>query len=132
MNKHRGSMGLLLLLFLASLLPVAGAFLRFTGQSEMTLTVYQEGLISVYAAESGANWALEALKAAPLDRRVTFDVNRRHVTVEAEEHDRSGRLTASAVSKSGNYKRYISISYSVTEEDGARRLQVEDIQSDKS
>lgn len=122
----------MLLIFLSALAVVSGSFLLFAGRARAALSVYEEGLKSVYAAESGANWGLQALKAGPLGRRVTFHLDDRIVTVEASEDGSGGKLSARAEKANGDYLRYVHISYSLVEEDGVRKLKVEDLGSDRN
>lgn len=131
MNRRKGCLSLMLLIFLSTLVTVSGYFLYFAGRSRAALSVYEEGLKSVYAAESGANWGLQALKTGPLGRQVTFRVNDRVVTVENSEGRDGGELTSRAAAENGDYKKYVHISYSVEEEDGVRKLKVEDAGSDR-
>ncbi|MEE3453534.1 hypothetical protein [Dialister sp.] len=132
MSRRKGSLAMMLLIFLSAILTVAGAFLLFSRRSLLSLSYYEEGLKSVYAAESGANWGLEALKEGPLNRQVTFRVNERIVIVENTEGTSGGKLVSRAAAGNGDYKRYVRISYSLEGREGARKLKVEDVGSDRS
>lgn len=133
MNRRRGSLALPLLLLLASLLSLCGSFLYWMGRSRESLDHYKRGLRSVYAAESGANWALASVKREkPGEEAILFTVDDHTVTVKRKENSGKGTISSTAVDSHGEYKRYVHISYTLVEENGKRTLRVEEIHSDRT
>ena len=123
------------LLFFTALLSVAGGFLYWMGRSRESLSHYRQGLVSVYAAESGANWALAYLKKEKVEKESRYEIpvtgHRANVTI-SPENDGKGKITSYAMDEeTRDHKRYVNISYSVTEKEGKRVLVVEEITSER-
>lgn len=128
MNRRKGSITFLLLLFMTGLLALSGGFLLWMGREKEGVFHYREGLTSVYAAESGANWALSHLKKEG-SGSFEWTLGKRKVMVKISENGGNGTILSSAADESGGYKRYVKISYGIDED---RRITVKGISSDRT
>lgn len=82
MNRRKGSMTLCLLLLFSMLVTLSAGALYYVSRTASEAYLYQQGLSSVYAAESGANVALGRLKAGAMgNQSFTLSVNGRRVKV---------------------------------------------------
>lgn len=63
MSRRRGILALWLLFLLAALAAVGAGVLRASSHARQTAMTEEKGLIAQYAAESGAVWGLEQIKA---------------------------------------------------------------------
>lgn len=84
MSKHRGMMPLLLVLLVAGILMMVGGAAAVTVHTAETAASYQQGLRAVYAAESGASWALAFLREKGLSEAKTwnaFDIKTKTFTL---------------------------------------------------
>lgn len=126
MNRRKGSLALSLLLFMTALLTVSVGFVFYQGRSRESVIRYRKGLASVYAAESGASWALSALSRGR--REVTsFTINHRTVKVS---FPKDGNILSQAEDGNRDYRRYVNITYEMEEKDGKALITVEDIRSE--
>lgn len=116
MNRRKGSLSMMLLLFITALLTLSVAFVFYEGRSGESVLRYRKGLVSVYAAESGANWAL-----------ASFSLNDRTVAVS---FPRKEAILSRAEDGNRDYRRYVNLTYKRDEEEGKTRIQVEDIRSE--
>lgn len=126
MNRRKGSLALSLLLFITALLTVSVGFVFYQGRSRESVIRYRKGLASVYAAESGANWALSSLSR---DRKEggSFTINHRTVKVS---FPKDGNILSQAEDGNRDYRRYVNISYKAEEVEGKALITVEDIRSE--
>lgn len=126
MNRRKGSLALSLLLFMTALLTVSVGFVFYQGRSRESVIRYRKGLASVYAAESGASWALSSLSR---DRRegTSFTINHRTVMVS---FPKDGNILSQAEDENRDYRRYVNITYGMEEKDGKALITVEDIRSE--
>lgn len=127
MNRRKGSITFLLLLFMTGLLALSGGFLLWMGRAKEGVFHYREGLTSVYAAESGANWALAKLKEEGKGH-FAWTEGARKVEVKISENDGKGTIISTAKDRDGGYKRYVKISYTVDDE---RKITVKGISSER-
>ena len=82
-------MAVSLLLLLSALTAVLGGLLFSLSRGRGGSLAYRNGLSAIYAAESGANWALASLKQGPV--KITFTVEdggERKIMVESVASDR--------------------------------------------
>lgn len=126
MNRRKGSLALSLLLFMTALLTVSVGFVFYQGRSRESVIRYRKGLASVYAAESGANWALSSLSRG-VKEGISFALNDRTVQVSFSQN---GRILSQAEDGNRDYRRYVNISYKAEEVEGKKRIRVEDIRSE--
>jgi uncharacterized protein (UPF0333 family) len=126
MNRRKGSLALSLLLFMTALLTVSVGFVFYQGRSRESVIRYRKGLASVYAAESGANWALSSLSRG-VKEGISFTLNDRTVQVSFSQN---GRILSQAEDGNRDYRRYVNITYRKEEKDGKALITVEDIRSE--
>lgn len=127
MNRRKGSLSMMLLLFMTALLTVSVAFVFYEGRSGESVLRYRKGLVSVYAAESGANWALASFSRKGTAGEVSFSLNDRTVAVS---FPREGVILSRAEDENRDYRRYVNLIYQKDEEEGKTRIQVKDIRSE--
>lgn len=126
MNRRKGSLALSLLLFMTALLTVSVGFVFYQGRSRESVIRYRKGLDSVYAAESGANWALSALSRGRREG-TSFTISGRTVVVSFQK---DGNILSQAEDGNRDYRRYVNITYRMEEKDGKALITVEDIRSE--
>lgn len=126
MNRRKGSLALSLLLFMTALLTVSVGFVFYQGRSRESVIRYRKGLASVYAAESGASWALSALSRGRREG-TSFTINGRTVEVS---FPKDGNILSQAEDENRDYRRYVNITYGMEEKDGKALITVEDIRSE--
>lgn len=126
MNRRKGSLALSLLLFMTALLTVSVGFVFYQGRSRESVIRYRKGLASVYAAESGASWALSALSRGRREG-TSFTINGRTVEVSFLK---DGNILSQAEDGNRDYRRYVNISYKAEEVEGKALITVEDIRSE--
>lgn len=119
-------MALSLLLFMTALLTVSVGFVFYQGRSRESVIRYRKGLASVYAAESGANWALSALSRGRREG-TSFTISGRTVMVS---FPKDGNILSQAEDGNRDYRRYVNITYGMEEKDGKALITVEDIRSE--
>lgn len=114
-------MTLCLLLLFSMLVTLSAGALYYVSRTASEAYLYQQGLSSVYAAESGANVALGRLKAGAMgNQSFTLSVNGRRVKVT---------VTSTASDAEGGYKRTVQITYTSEEHEGQRILTVTNVSS---
>lgn len=127
-------MTLCLLLLFSMLVTLSAAALYYVSRTASEAYLYQQGLSSVYAAESGANVALGRLKAGVMgNQRFTLSVNGRRVKVTVTDTSASrteGTVTSTALDADGGYKRTVRITYTSEENEGHRAITVTNVTSD--
>ena len=117
----------MLLLFMTAIITVSVAFVFYEGRSGESVLRYRIGLVSVYAAESGANWALASLSRKGTAGEISFSLNNRTVAVS---FPRKGSILSQAEDGNRDYRRYVNLTYKKDEEEGKTRIRVEDIGSE--
>lgn len=128
-------MTLCLLLLFSMLVTLSAGALYYVSRTASEAYLYQQGLSSVYAAESGANVALGRLKAGVMgNQRFTLSVNGRRVKVTVTVTDTSasrteGTVTSTASDADGGYKRTVQITYTSEENEGHRAITVTNVSS---
>jgi hypothetical protein len=90
MNRRKGSLSMMLLLFMTALLTLSVAFVFYEGRSGESVLRYRKGLVSVYAAESGANWALASFSRKGTAGEISFSLNDRNIRLY--QYRGSGRM----------------------------------------
>ena len=80
----------------------------------------------MYAAESGASWALSALSRGEREG-ASFTINGRTVMVS---FPKDGNILSQAEDRNRDYRRYVNISYKAEEVEGKALITVEDIRSE--
>ncbi len=134
MTKRSGTVSLVLLIILSAVLTLAAGTLLYLSRSDGAIYSYEQGLLSVYGAESGANWALAYLKQGHTGNRTqTFSVGDRQVKVMIRNQENTGTIQSSAGDTYGNHVRYLKLTYTVkkTDSHGKPVIVVEDISSEK-
>ena len=63
MCRRKGTLSIILILLFSALLSASTALVLFLTRGSAAAVSHEEGLRSVYAAESGANWALSRLSS---------------------------------------------------------------------
>ena len=81
----------------------------------------------MYAAESGANWALASFSRKGTAGEISFSLNDRTVAVS---FPREGVILSRAEDENRDYRRYVNLTYQKDEEEGKTRIQVKDIRSE--
>lgn len=126
-------MTLCLLLLFSMLVTLSAGALYYVSRTALEAYLYQQGLSSVYAAESGANVALGRLKAGAKGRQsFTLSVNGRRVKVTVTDTSASrteGVILSTASDADGGYKRTVRITYTSEEHEGQRILTVTNVSS---
>lgn len=124
-------MTLCLLLLFSMLVTLSAGALYYVSRTASEAYLYQQGLSSVYAAESGANVALGRLKAGTMgNQRFTLSVNGRRVKVTDTSASRTeGTVTSTASDADGGYKRTVRITYTSEENEGHRVITVTNVSS---
>lgn len=124
-------MTLCLLLLFSMLVTLSAGALYYVSRTASEAYLYQQGLSSVYAAESGANVALGRLKAGTMgNQRFTLSVNGRRVKVTDTSASRTeGTVTSTASDADGGYKRTVRITYTSEENEGHRAITVTNVSS---
>lgn len=124
-------MTLCLLLLFSMLVTLSAGALYYVSRTASEAYLYQQGLSSVYAAESGANVALGRLKAGTMgNQRFTLSVNGRRVKVTDTSASRTeGIVTSTASDADGGYKRTVRITYTSEENEGHRAITVTNVSS---
>lgn len=126
-------MTLCLLLLFSMLVTLSAGALYYVSRTALEAYLYQQGLSSVYAAESGANVALGRLKTGAMGRQsFTLSVNGRRVKVTVTDTSASrteGTVTSTASDAEGGYKRMVRVTYTSEEHEGQRILTVTNVSS---
>lgn len=132
MSKRRGTLALVLLILLSGLLTLLAGGLLYLQRIDAAAYSYENGLASVYGAESGANWALGWLKAGHTGNVTQiFSVGNRKVKVVIQDTVTPGIIKSSAGDAQGNHMRYLKLTYRREEGEIRQQITVEDISSDK-
>ncbi len=130
MKKRKGSMAICLLILFSMLLTLFTGLLFFLSHTAAEVYLYREGQRSVYAAESGANWAIGYLKEGNEDAAsVTFDENSRTVTVKVQmpTEKAAGTIESIAADSDGGNKKVLRITYTLGEEDGETAVTIKTV-----
>lgn len=126
-------MTLCLLLLFSMLVTLSAGALYYVSRTSSEAYLYQQGLSSVYAAESGANVALGRLKTGTMGRQsFTLSVNGRRVKVTVTDTSASrteGVILSTASDADGGYKRTVRITYTSEEHEGQRIITVTNVSS---
>lgn len=126
-------MTLCLLLLFSMLVTLSAGALYYVSRTASEAYLYQQGLSSVYAAESGANVALGRLKTGTgtMGRQsFTLSVNGRRVKVtDTPTSSREGVILSTASDADGGYKRTVRITYTSEEHEGQRIITVTNVSS---
>ena len=97
---------------------------------------YRNGLSAIYAAESGANWALASLKQGPVENKErTIPLNGREArvrisSVTKEGNTWKGKISSDGVDLQTKVMRFVKITFTV-EDEGERKIMVESVESDR-
>ncbi len=132
MKKRKGSMAICLLILFSMLLSLFAALLFFLSHTASEVYLYREGLRSVYAAESGANWAIGYLKEGNTDAAsANLEENGRTIAVKivmpTEKAD--GTIESSAVDSEGGNKKVLRLTFALSEADGETSVTVTDVKT---
>lgn len=124
-------MTLCLLLLFSMLVTLSAAALYYVSRTASEAYLYQQGLSSVYAAESGANVALGRLKMGAMgNQSFTLSVNGRRVKVtDTPTSSREGVILSTASDVEGGYKRTVRITYTSEAHEGQRIITVTNVSS---
>ena len=135
MSKRKGALALTLLILLSGVLTLVAGLLLYLQRTDATAYYYENGLASVYGAESGANWALVWLQKGNTGNVTkTFTLGNRKVKVVIQDSTStggSGYIKSSAGDAKGNHMRYLKLTYTAEDREEGRQITVEDISSDK-
>lgn len=135
MSKRKGALALTLLILLSGMLTLVSGLLLYLQRTDGAAYYYENGLASVYGAESGANWALAWLRQGNTGNVTkTFTVGNRKVKVVIQDissTSENGYIKSSAGDAKGNHMRYLKLTYTAEDTDEGRQITVEDISSDK-
>lgn len=125
-----------LLLFLSALTAVLGGFLFYIARIRGISLAYGNGLRAVYAAESGANWALKYLEKGSMENKkitIPLDGREARVTISSvtkEENSWKGKILSEGVDLDTKMMRLVKIEFLV--EDGAeRKILVKSVESNR-
>ena len=97
---------------------------------------YRNGLSAIYAAESGANWALASLKQGPVEnkeRTIPLDGREARVRISSvtkEGNTWKGKISSDGVDLQTKAMRFVKITFTV-EDGGERKIMVESVASDR-
>lgn len=128
--KHKGSTALVFLLLLSGLLTLSCGLLLYMERGRESLAVYEKGLQSVYAAESGANAGLARAARKPKDdwEKDLYPPGH-HVKVIIKEVDGHREIRSDDMDGNGRPLRTVRIRYALPSAEGGN-IKVEDIISD--
>ena len=128
MCRRKGTLSIILILLFSALLSASTALVLFLTRG--SAVSHEEGLRSVYAAESGANWALSRLSSgAGGSTALTLEEGDRTILVRITDDGESGRIKVCSENEKGDHRRFLTIDFSSETVDGKRILTVEDISS---
>lgn len=136
MGRKKGFMAGSLLLLLSAVCAALGGFLFYMARSRGGSLTYGNGLHAVYAAESGANWALKYLAKGELEnKKVTIPLAEQEarVTISFEEKEGAfwkGKIISDGVDLKTKMMRFVKIRF-VIEEGAERKIVVESVESDR-
>ncbi len=123
-----------MLLLLAALVTVLSGLLLYMARSVGGSIAYGNGLRAVYAAESGANWALHSLRSGEIKSRKTVfsmagtETRIQILNVIPSGGGWKGDILSRGVEVETKTKRFVRISFSV-EEGNPRKIRVEKVMS---
>ncbi|BBK25782.1 hypothetical protein [Dialister hominis] len=130
MCRRKGTLSIILILLFSALLSASTALVFFLTRGSAAAVSHEEGLRSVYAAESGANWALSRLSSgAGGSTALTLEEGDRTILVRITDDGESGRIKVRSENEKGDHRRFLTIDFSSETVDGKRILTVEDISS---
>ena len=129
MCRRKGTLSIILILLFSALLSASTALVLFLTRGSAAAVSHEEGR-SVYAAESGANWALSRLSSgAGGSTALTLEEGDRTILVRITDDGESGRIKVRSENEKGDHRRFLTINFSSKTVDGKRILTVEDISS---
>ena len=132
MCRRKGTLSIILILLFSALLSASTALVFFLTRGSAAAVSHEEGLRSVYAAESGANWALSRLfSGAGGSTALTLEEGDRTILPVSliTDDGESGRIKVRSENEKGDPRRFLTIDFSSETVDGKRILTVEDISS---
>ena len=130
MKKRKGSMALCLLILFSMLLTLFTGLLFFLSHTAAEVYLYREGLRSVYAAESGANWGIGYVEEGNTESAaVTLTENGRTVKVNVKAAGDGGTITSTATDGEGGNKRTLTLTYTRSAADGEVAVTVTDVKT---
>lgn len=130
MCRRKGTLSIILILLFSALLSASTALVLFLTRGSAAAVSHEEGLRSVYAAESGANWALSRLSSgAGGSTALTLEEGDRTILVRITDDGESGRIKVRSENEKGDHRRFLTIDFFSKTVDGKRILTVEDISS---
>ncbi len=112
-------MAICLLLLFSMLVTLCAGLLFFLSHTAAEVYLYREGLRSVYAAESGANWGIGYLQGGGReDAAVSFAEDGRsiRVNVTVDEETQSGTIESTAQDGEGGNQRVLLLTYTLADE----------------
>lgn len=130
MKKRKGSMAICLLILFSMLLTLFTALLFFLSHTTAEVYLYREGQRSVYAVESGANWAIGYLKEGNRESTtVTLTENGRTVKVKVKMNTKAdgGTIESAATDSEGGNKKVLRLTYTLGEAEDEATVTVTDI-----
>ena len=93
MCRRKGTLSIILILLFSALLSASTALVLFLTRGSAAAVSHEEGLRSVYAAESGANWALSRLSSgAGGSTALTLEEGDQTILVRITDDGESGRI----------------------------------------
>ena len=130
MKKRKGSMALCLLILFSMLLTLFTGLLFFLSHTAAEVYLYREGLRSVYAAESGANWGIGYVEEGNTESAaVTLTENGRTVKVNVKADGDGGTITSTATDGEGGNKRTLTLTYTRFAANGEVAVTVTDVKT---
>ena len=130
MKKRNGSMALCLLILFSMLLTLFTGLLFFLSHTAAEVYLYREGLRSVYAAESGANWGIGYVEEGNTESAaVTLTENGRTVKVNVKADGDGGTITSTATDGEGGNKRTLTLTYTRSAANGEVAVTVTDVKT---
>ena len=129
MCRRKGTLSIILILLFSALLSASTALVLFLTRGSAAAVSHEEGLRSVYAAESGANWALSRLSSGAGGSTALTLEGDRTILVRITDDGESGRIKVRSENEKGDHRRFLTIDFSSETVDGKRILTVEDISS---
>lgn len=102
MCRRKGTLSIILILLFSALLSASTALVLFLTRGSAAAVSHEEGLRSVYAAESGANWALSRLSSgAGGSTSLTLEEGDRTILVRITDDGESGRIKVRSENERG-------------------------------
>lgn len=128
MIRHKGFVGISILLCLSSFMLLLSALLFYFSRNVIMSERYGTGLKALYGAESGANWGLSFVREKGfIEKKTVFPVGDTDVTVEISHHgEEEWEIYSYGVDRETKAMRYVRLFVTLDEN---KKVIVRDVKS---